>query len=189
MQRGNDGAIRERQSAVAVGLDRKIVAQFGAQLLELASPTGQLLARQSLDGDQAPIVISVGDFNSIDRRSLSIGLSGCGLHVGGDTGDCSNGTGNGNQSYPSHNLLLVRSHQTGFVTSMTASAKTLGDCCGRAWPAFGTRWWIRLPENLAAEDRPSLAGMIEFASPSSVTVGTVMTGRAASFASTSAYCG
>ena len=49
----------------------------------------------------------------------------------------------------------VRSHQTGFVTSMTASAKTFGACCGRAWPALGTRWWIRLPENLAAEDRPS----------------------------------
>jgi hypothetical protein len=47
--------------------------------------------------------------------------------------------------------FLVRSDQTGFVTSTTASAKTFGACCGRAWPAFGTRWWIRLSENLAAE--------------------------------------
>jgi hypothetical protein len=63
---------------------------------------------------------------------------------------------------------------------MTASAKTFGACCGRAWPAFGTRWWIRLPENLAPEDRPSEAGMMPLASPSSLTVGVVMTGSAAS---------
>jgi hypothetical protein len=44
MQRGNDRAIRERQSPIAVGLDRKIVAQFGPQLLEIASSTCELLA-------------------------------------------------------------------------------------------------------------------------------------------------
>ena len=55
MQRDNDCAIRKRQSPIEEGLDRKIVAQFGAQLFELASRTGQLLARESLDRDQAPV--------------------------------------------------------------------------------------------------------------------------------------
>ncbi len=39
MQRGNDRAIRERQSTIAEGLDRNIVAQLGPQLLEIASTT------------------------------------------------------------------------------------------------------------------------------------------------------
>ena len=90
MQRGNDRAIREAQNPVAKGLDRKIVPNWAAQLLELASSTRQLLARQLLNGNQAPVTISVGDFNSIDRCGVSIGLSGCGPHVGCDTGDCCN---------------------------------------------------------------------------------------------------
>src|SRR5271169_13642 len=113
MQRGNYCAIRERQSPIAEGLDRKIVAQFGAQLLELASRTGQLLARQSLDRDQAPVTIPVGDFNSIDRRGVSIGLSGCGPYEGGDTGDCCNCKCN--QRYPCHNLLLTVGDRTLWV--------------------------------------------------------------------------
>ena len=49
MQRGNDRAIRERQSSIAEGLDRNTVAQFGAQLLEITPTTCQLLACQLLD--------------------------------------------------------------------------------------------------------------------------------------------
>src|ERR1700691_1213989 len=104
MQRGNDGAIRERQSPVAESLERNIVAQFGAQLLEFV-----LCSRQPLDRDQAPVTIPVGDFDAIDRRRVSIGLSGRGPDIGGDTGDCGTGSRNCNQRYLSHSILLARS--------------------------------------------------------------------------------
>jgi hypothetical protein len=72
VQGRNFGAIRKRQSPVAESLDGKVVAQFGAQLPELASSICQLLARQSLDGDQMPVPISLRKFDPLDRRSLAV---------------------------------------------------------------------------------------------------------------------
>src|SRR5262249_10940497 len=37
-------------------------------------------------GDQSPVTVSGGNFDSVDRSSLSIGLTRCGDHVGGHAG-------------------------------------------------------------------------------------------------------
>src|SRR5271166_2844455 len=69
MQRGNDRAIRERQSPIAEGLDRNIVAQLGAQLLESSCSC------QLLDRDQAPVTKSLRELDPVDGRSLAVRLS------------------------------------------------------------------------------------------------------------------
>src|ERR1700722_30677 len=105
MQRGNDRAIREWQSTVAKGFDRWVVAKLRAQLSERASGPAQLLACQLFDRNQTPVAMAHGDSNSIDRRHLTIGLSGCGLDVSAsarrgrhrDRGKC----------YPSHEPHLA----------------------------------------------------------------------------------
>ena len=67
---GNDRAARERKLTFPEGLDRCVVAQNGAQIVEVAFFVGH--------GDQAPVAVSGGDFDSEDRGGLSIGLSRCG---------------------------------------------------------------------------------------------------------------
>src|SRR5262245_62705550 len=79
MQRGNDCAVRERELAFAKGLYRNVIAQLGAQLLEFVSC-------QLLDRDQAPVAVTCGNFDTVDRRGVSVGLSGCGGDVKNDTG-------------------------------------------------------------------------------------------------------
>src|SRR5208283_3104328 len=87
MQRGNDRAIRERQSPIAEGLDRNIVAQLGAQLLESSCSC------QELDRDQAPVTKSLRELDPVDGRSLTLRLSGD--RSGG--GDCAGERANPNE--------------------------------------------------------------------------------------------
>src|SRR5580704_4032360 len=104
MQRGNDRAIRERPSSIAEGLDRNIVAQFGAQLLEITSTTGQLLAGQLLDRDQVPVTISLRELDPIDRRGLAARLARARSGDGDRAGEHANPDQRENN--PSHGLLL-----------------------------------------------------------------------------------
>src|SRR5215813_6265251 len=78
MQRGNDGAVGERELPCPKGLYRNIVAQLGAHLFQVAS-----CSRQVVDRDQAPVTISARDLDSVDRRGVSVDLSGGWGQVGG----------------------------------------------------------------------------------------------------------
>src|ERR1700738_3080642 len=64
---GNDCAVRERKLPFPVGLDRHVIAQNGPQIVEFAFFVGH--------GDQPPVAVSGGNFDSEDRGSLSIGVS------------------------------------------------------------------------------------------------------------------
>jgi hypothetical protein len=66
---GNDCATGERRFSFPVGLDRNVVAQIGAQIVEVAFFLGH--------GDQPPVAVSERDFDSEDRGDLSIGLIIC----------------------------------------------------------------------------------------------------------------
>jgi hypothetical protein len=68
MNRGNDGAVWERERPFLKGLDRYIVAELSAQLVALACD------QKVVHGDQFPIAVSGGDFDSVDRGGVSIGL-------------------------------------------------------------------------------------------------------------------
>src|SRR5215813_5413579 len=89
---GNDRAVRERKLAFAGGLDRDVVAQDGAQIVEVAFFMGH--------GDQPPVAVSGGNFDSEDRGGLLIGLSGCGGHRGDHAGERCNC--NQRENNPSH---------------------------------------------------------------------------------------
>jgi len=65
---GNDGAVRERKLPFPGGIDRYVVAQNGAQIVELAFFV--------CHGDQFPVAVSGGDFDSEDRGAFVIGASG-----------------------------------------------------------------------------------------------------------------
>ena len=67
---GDDGAVRVREHPFAQGLDCDVVAQNGAQVVELAFFMG--------DRDQPPVAISGRFLDSEDRRGLSTRLSGYG---------------------------------------------------------------------------------------------------------------
>src|SRR5262249_5660428 len=95
MQRGNDGAVRERELPCPKGLYRNTVPQLGAHLFYGASC-------QVVDGDQAPVTVSGRDFDSVDRRSFSVGLSGYGGQVGGCAAQHCNRSQSENN--PSHSL-------------------------------------------------------------------------------------
>src|SRR6266568_7475126 len=62
---GSDCAVRERKLAFPIGLDRYIVAQNGAKIVEVAFFVGH--------GDQPPVVVSGGNFDSEDRGGFFIG--------------------------------------------------------------------------------------------------------------------
>jgi hypothetical protein len=79
---GNDGAVRVRKLPFPAGFDRYVVAQNGAQVVEVAFFVGH--------GDQPPVAVSGRDFDSEDRGGLFIGLSRCGSHVGDHAGQRSN---------------------------------------------------------------------------------------------------
>src|SRR5215204_1611844 len=91
---GNDGAVRERKCPFPGGLDRYVVAQNGAQIVEVAFFVG--------DGDQPPVAVSGWDFDSEDRGGLSVGLSRCGSHVGDHAGQRHNC--NRHEHNPSHTV-------------------------------------------------------------------------------------
>src|SRR5271166_5071447 len=99
MQRGNDRAIRERQSPITEGLDRNIIAQLGAQLLE-SSRSGQLL-----DRDQAPVPKSLRELDPVDGRSLAVRLSGD--RSGGRDYAGEHANPKKRENNPSHDLLLA----------------------------------------------------------------------------------
>src|SRR5258708_7955068 len=88
---GNDVAIK---LPFPGGLDRYVVAQNGAQIVEVAFFVGH--------GDQPPLAISGGGFHSGDRSGLSVGWSRCGGHVGDHAGQRYNC--NQHESNPSHTV-------------------------------------------------------------------------------------
>src|SRR5262249_52876395 len=61
MQCGNDCAIRERELPFTKGLYRNVVAQLGAHLFQFACCSGQVV-----DGDQAPVTVSVRNCDAVD---------------------------------------------------------------------------------------------------------------------------
>jgi hypothetical protein len=69
MNRGNDGAVWERERPFLEGPDGYIVADLSAQLLAHA---GEM---ELLHGDQLPIAVSGGDLDAIDRRGVRGGVS------------------------------------------------------------------------------------------------------------------
>src|SRR5262249_53640373 len=90
--RGEDGAAGKRRLASGEGLDRDVVAREGAKMVEFAFFMGH--------GDQPPVAVSGGNFDSEDRGGLLIGLSGCGGHGGDHAGERCNC--NQRESNPSH---------------------------------------------------------------------------------------
>ena len=66
VQSGNDRAVREWELPLAVGLDRHIVAQNGANTVQVACFVG--------DGDQPPVSVSGGDFCDEDWGGRVIGV-------------------------------------------------------------------------------------------------------------------
>src|SRR6266478_3700325 len=103
MQRHNDGAIRERKLSFPIGLHRYIVAQLGANIVEVAFFVGH--------GDQLPVAVSGGNFYSVDRGGLSIGLSRCGGHVGDHAGkhhNCNQPNNNPSHTAPSSNTSSLQ---------------------------------------------------------------------------------
>ena len=58
---GNDCAVRERKLPFPVGLDGYIVAQNGAQIVEVAFFVGH--------GDQPPVAVTGGNLDSEDRSA------------------------------------------------------------------------------------------------------------------------
>src|SRR4029077_531775 len=100
---GNDSAVRVRKLPFPRGLDRYVVAQNGAQIAEVAFFVGH--------GDQPPVAISGGNFDSEDRGSLSIGLSRYGGYGGDHAGQRYNCTQQ--VSDPSH---TVSSFQHAYLT-------------------------------------------------------------------------
>src|SRR5262249_2791046 len=67
VQRGDDRAVRKRDLPFAKRLDRNVVAELSAYLSHCGS--GQMV-----DGEQAPIAISVRNGDAIDRRDSALGL-------------------------------------------------------------------------------------------------------------------
>src|SRR5271165_3695113 len=80
MNGGNDGAVRERARPFSKGLDGYVVAELSAQLVGLAR------YQELVHGDQFPIAVSGGDFDSVDRGGVCIGVPRCVGHVGDDAG-------------------------------------------------------------------------------------------------------
>src|SRR5215467_15608399 len=88
----NDCAVQERELPFSVGLERYIVAQFSAQIVEVASYVGH--------GDQRPVAVFGGEFAPIDRG----GLSRCGgADNAGHRCNC-----NHQESDPFHKLLRTQ---------------------------------------------------------------------------------
>src|SRR5580698_8597786 len=79
MQRGNDGAVRERELPFPKGGYSEIVAQLGAQLLQSSG------TRQLFDSNQAPVPIPLRQLDPVDRRSLAVRLF---RYSGRSKGDC-----------------------------------------------------------------------------------------------------
>src|SRR5262249_15771942 len=79
---GNDGAVRERELPFAIGLDRDVVAQNAADIIEVACFVGHR--------DQYPVAVSGGNVGYEDRSGLLIGLSRGGAHGGDHAGECCN---------------------------------------------------------------------------------------------------
>ena len=96
MDRGNDGAVRKRELRVSKGLDRNVIAQLGAHLFDAS--------RQVVDGNQAPVTVIRGDFDSVDWRGISVRLSGCGDRGAGGGRQCSNH--NQRENNPLHRVPL-----------------------------------------------------------------------------------
>src|SRR5437660_6164171 len=67
MQRGNDGTVGERKLLLPKSPNRDIVAQLGAQLLEVASC-------QVGDRDQSPVTVSGRNCDAVDRGGITLSL-------------------------------------------------------------------------------------------------------------------
>jgi hypothetical protein len=80
MNRGNDGPVWEGNLPFLKRRDRYIVAELSAQLVGFA------WHKQLSNGDQFPIAISVGDFDSVDRGRVFTRLPRRVGHVGGNAG-------------------------------------------------------------------------------------------------------
>src|ERR1700737_240133 len=80
MKRGNDGAVWERERPFLKGLESYIVTELSAQLVGLA------WYEELVHGDHFPIAVSGGDFDSVDRGGVPIGLSRCVGNVGDNSG-------------------------------------------------------------------------------------------------------
>jgi hypothetical protein len=75
-QSGDDRAVWELLLALPVGVDRDVVAEDGAQIVELA--------RFVRHGDQSPVTVSCGDFDAEDRVDLATGADGVERHESDD---------------------------------------------------------------------------------------------------------
>src|ERR1035437_5485775 len=105
MQRDNDCAVRERKLSFPIGLYRYIVAQLGAQIVEVAFFVGH--------GDQLPISVSWGNCDSVDRGGVFIGRSRRGRSRNDNTGhysDC-----NQQESDPFHEVPPCKFLSTTFA--------------------------------------------------------------------------
>src|SRR5580693_2076891 len=69
-QPGDDRAVRKRQLPFPVGLDRQIIAEKGSKIVEVAFFVGH--------GNQLPVAVSGGNFDSEDRGGFFISVSRCG---------------------------------------------------------------------------------------------------------------
>src|SRR5208283_295234 len=93
----DDCAVRERQLALAVCLDRYIVAEKGAKIVEITFFVGHR--------DQLPVAVSGRNCDSENRISLSIGASSGGGRVGDNAGDRCNC--NQREHDPFHSVLQI----------------------------------------------------------------------------------
>jgi len=74
-QPGNDRAVLKRKLALPIGVDRDIVAQNCAKIVEVGCFMGH--------GDQPPVAVAGRNFDSEDRSRLLIGV----FRFGGGEGD------------------------------------------------------------------------------------------------------
>ncbi len=92
VQSGDDRAVRVWKLRLAVGFNRHIVAQNGANAVQVACLVG--------DGDQLPVAVSRGNFCDEDRGGRVIGVQGR-LHRKPDK-TCQNDNGNQQEDSPLH---------------------------------------------------------------------------------------
>src|SRR5437868_5942754 len=66
---GDDGAIGERTRTVPIGLDRDVIAELDAQIVERCA----YLRKRN----HAPVAIPVGKFDAVDRGDVTLSLTKC----------------------------------------------------------------------------------------------------------------
>src|SRR4029077_12479038 len=102
VQSGNDCAVRVWKFSFTVGLDRYIVAQNSSETVEVAFFVGH--------GNQPPVAVSRGNFDSEDWDGLIIGATRCRGHGGYSSGhryNCNQQESNPCHAVPPSNIRNV----------------------------------------------------------------------------------